>query len=125
MLMSELPVVSVRIPPELRSYANGHEEVMASGETVGDILEAVAHSYPALGHQLFCRDGELADGLCVYIGGLDLHHLSGLERPVEPEELLSLVAISKPNCPMGSGGNAPMAAKREATLPEGAISIGE
>ncbi|MGB9494134.1 MAG: hypothetical protein WCA83_04935 [Azonexus sp.] len=125
MLMSELPVVSVRIPPELRSYANGHEEVMASGETVGDILEAVAHSYPALGQQLFCRDGELAEGLCVYIGGLDLHHQSGLERPVEQEEMLSLVAISKPNCPMGSGGNAPMAERREASLPEGDISIGE
>ena len=38
MLMSELPVVSVHIPPALRAYADGREEVMASGETVGDFL---------------------------------------------------------------------------------------
>lgn len=73
MLMSEYPVVSVHIPPILRPLAEGRDEIMASGETVGEVLEAVGHEYPALGESLFCADRSLADGLAVYFGGTVLH----------------------------------------------------
>ena len=40
-MISELPVVTVHIPPLLRPLAGGNEEVTASGDTVGEVLEAV------------------------------------------------------------------------------------
>jgi len=101
MLMSEYPVVSVHIPPILRPLAEGRDEIMASGETVGEILEAVGHEYPALGESLFCADRSLADGFAVYFGGAVLHGRESLAMPVEQEEVVSIVAVANPSCPTG------------------------
>lgn len=102
MLMTESPVVSVHIPPTLRAFADGHDEVMASGETVGDVLSAVGHAYPELGVRLLCRDGGLADGLVVYIGGVILREREGLATPVALEEVVTLVATGQVACAAGN-----------------------
>lgn len=101
MLMSEYPVVSVHIPPILRPLAEGRDEIMASGETVGEVLEAVGHEYPALGESLLCADGSLADGLAVYFGGVMLHGRESLTMPVDQEEVVSIVVVANPSCPTG------------------------
>ena len=124
MLMSEYPVVSVHIPPILRPLAEGRDEIMASGETVGEVLEAVGHEYPALGESLFCADGSLADGLAVYFGGTVLHGRESLTMPVDQEEVLSIVAVANPSCPTGMVHTS--AARRPATgeEDEAVISVG-
>ena len=124
MLMSEFPVVSVHIPPALRAYADGREEVMASGETVGEILAAVAHSYPALGERLLCRDGGLAGGLHVYLGGASLSLAAALATPVAQEETVSLVADDAPSCPPASGGSLRLEKQPAELVADGDISIG-
>lgn len=101
MLMSEYPVVSVHIPLLLRPLADGRDEVTASGETVGEVLEAVGHEYPALGESLFCADGRLADGLAIYFGGAVLHGRESLAMPVDQEEVVSIIAVASPSCPPG------------------------
>lgn len=101
MLMSDCPVVSVHIPPVLRPLAEGRDEIMASGETVGEVLEALRHEYPALGESLLCADGSLADGLAVYFGGAVLHGRESLTMPVNQEEVVSIVAVANPSCPTG------------------------
>jgi len=101
MMISDCPVVSVHIPPILRHLAEGREEIMASGETVGEILEALGHEYPALGESLLCTDGSLADGLVVYFGGTVLHGRESLTMPVDQEEVVSIVAVANPSCPTG------------------------
>ncbi len=101
MLMSDYPVVSVHIPPILRPLAAGRDEIMASGETVGEVLEAVGHEYPALGESLFCADGSLADGLAVYFGGAALQGRESLAMPVNQEEVVSIVVVANPSCPTG------------------------
>ncbi len=125
MLMSEFPVVSVHIPPTLRAYTDGHEEVMASGETVGDILEAVGHTYPQLGEHLLCRDGELVAGLCIYLGGHSLRRRAALVTPVLLEGTLSVVVTGEPDCAIDTGGYARRAVQPAVTLPGGDISIGD
>ena len=101
MLMSDYPVVSVRIPPILRSFAEGRDEIMASGETVGEVLEAVSHAYPALGESLLCADGSLADGFALYFGGAVLHGRESMAKPVDQEEVVSIVVFANPSCPTG------------------------
>lgn len=125
MLMSEFPVVSVHIPPTLRTCTDGHAEVMASGETVGDILEAVGHTYPLLGEYLLARNGELSDALCVYLGGQRLHRRVALLTPVQLEETLSLVVTGEPSCAADAEGSAPRALQPAVTLRGGDISIGD
>lgn len=101
MLISDYPVVSVRIPPALRPLAEGRDEIMASGETVGELLEALGHKYPALGEALLCADGSLADGLAIYFGGAVLYGRESLAMPVDQAEVVSIVAVANPSCPAG------------------------
>lgn len=96
MLMSEFPVVSVHIPKELRSLVAGHEEVMASGETVEDLLRAVGHAYPEFAARVLCADGSLAEGLRVSLGASS--QTTRLAAPVEMEEVLSIFATGDPAC---------------------------
>ena len=96
MLMSEYPVLSVHIPPALTALTGGRDEVTASGATVGEVLQAVGRVWPAFSGRVLCGDGSLAAGLCVYRGGTPL--VQGLATPVEPEEVLSLVATGEIAC---------------------------
>lgn len=125
MLITESPVVSVHIPPSLRLYADGHDEVMASGETVGDVLSAVGHAYPALGSRLLCRDGGLADGLAVYIGGASLREREGLATPVALEEVVSIVAVGQVACAVGNVRTVPAGVPDSLSGEESVISLGE
>ena len=124
MLMSDYPVVSVHIPPILRPLAEGRAEIMASGETVGEVLEAVGHKYPALGESLLCADGCLADGLAVYFGGAVLHGRESLTMPVDQAEVLSIVAVANLSCPSGLSHTAASSRAAAGGEEEALISVG-
>ncbi len=124
MLMSEYPVVSVHIPPILRPLAEGRDEIMASGETVGEVLEAVGHEYPVLGESLLCADGRLADGLAIYCGGAILNGREGLTMPIDQEEVLSIVAVANPSCPTGLVHSAATGYPTTGDEDEAVISVG-
>jgi hypothetical protein len=124
MLMSDYPVVSVHIPPFLRSLAEGRDEIMASGETVGEVLEAVGHAYPALGESLLCADGSLADGLAVYFGGAEWHGRECLTMPVDQEEVVSIVVVANPSCPTGLVHTAASGRVATGDEDEAVISVG-
>ena len=118
MLMSEYPVVSVHIPPILAALTGGRDEVTASGETVGEVLQTVGRVWPAFYSRVLCGDGSLAAGLCVYLGGRPL--LQGLTTPVEPETVLSLVVTGEVACAVPSRPAAPGRADESPV-----ISLGE
>jgi hypothetical protein len=118
MLMSELPVVSVHIPMELRALAGGRDEVMASGETVGDVLRAVGHTYPDFAARVLCGDGQLAEGLSICLGGGT--QLEGLSSLVGQEEVLSILTTGVMACAVPAPERAPQS---EAPA-EALISIG-
>jgi hypothetical protein len=86
--MIDSPVVSVHIPVAFRAYAGGHEEVLASGETVAELLESVCHEYPAICSHLLTSDGKVQPKLDLYLGG---QSVSDLATAVDMEEVLSIV----------------------------------
>lgn len=90
-MLTESPVVTVHIPPLLRPYAGGREEIMASGETVGEVLEALGHEFPGFRSRLMQADGSLVSGLAVYLGATSVREMQGLATPVALEELISIV----------------------------------
>ena len=89
--MFEAPVVSVHIPLALRPYAGGHDEVTASGETVGEVLEAVVHEYPAIRSQLLAGDGGLRPGVALFLGPCAIRESGGLSTPIAQEEVWHIV----------------------------------
>jgi sulfur-carrier protein len=73
---------TVKIPPVLRAQTRGEAEVSAAGETVGDVLRALAAEHPDTEAQLFSPDGELNRYVNVYLNDEDVRVLDGLGTAV-------------------------------------------
>jgi hypothetical protein len=92
--MFDAPVVSVHIPLALRRYSSGREEITASGDTVGEVLEAVGHEYPDIRTSLISPEGDLQAGVAVFLGPRSISELQGLSTPIELAETLSIVSVA-------------------------------
>jgi molybdopterin synthase sulfur carrier subunit len=75
-----MPVV--KIPPVLRPAVSGMTQVEVDGNTVGDVLRALADQHPETGDQLFSADGELNRYVNVYVNDEDVRVQQGLETGV-------------------------------------------
>jgi molybdopterin synthase sulfur carrier subunit len=73
-------VSRIRIPPTFRDSTGGEREVQVQGATVRDLLEELVARFPALRGQVY--DGEVASFVNVYVEGVDIRTLGGLETPV-------------------------------------------
>jgi molybdopterin converting factor small subunit len=76
-------MTAVRIPPTLRAATGGEREVLASGETVGELLDDLTSRYPQLGSQLQYAN--------VYVDGEDIRTLDELETPVRQDSTVLLL----------------------------------
>lgn len=89
--MIECPVVAIHIPPVLRSFTKGHHEVIASGDTVGEVLDSLDHAHPGILARLVFANGHLSPDFDVYLGPRLVSRLQGLSTRVEQEELISII----------------------------------
>lgn len=86
---------TVRIPPVLRPQTGGESEVSAAGETVGEVLRALAEAHPETRQQLFGADGELNRYVNVYLNDEDVRVLDGLQtRAGEADTVVILPAMA-------------------------------
>ena len=77
----------------LRDQVEGQREVLASGETVREVLEDMTSRYPSLGAHLF-EDGELTPFVNVYVGRDDVRTLAGLDTHVSGSPVILLPAMA-------------------------------
>jgi MoaD family protein len=88
-------VSTVKIPPVLRTSTGGAREVDADGQTVGDVLRAVAAAHPATQTQIFSENGELNRYVNVYLNDEDVRVLDGLDTSVgETDTVMILPAMA-------------------------------
>jgi sulfur-carrier protein len=73
---------TVKIPPVLRARTGGDAELSVGGETVGEVLEALAEAHPDTRGQLFADDGALNRYVNVYLNDEDVRVLDGLGTAV-------------------------------------------
>jgi sulfur-carrier protein len=91
---------TVKIPPVLRARTAGASEVVAAGDTVGDVLRALADSHPDTREQLFSSEGELNRYVNVYLNDEDVRVLDGLGTAVADADTVVIL-------PAMAGGSAP------------------
>jgi sulfur-carrier protein len=91
---------TVKIPPVLRPQTGGDAEVAAGGETVGEVLRAIAEAHPGTRAQLFADGGELNRYVNVYLNDEDVRVLDGLETRVSNSDTVVIL-------PAMAGGGRP------------------
>jgi molybdopterin converting factor small subunit len=84
-------MATVRIPPVLRPSVGGEKELRADGDSVGEILRALAEEHPDTQTQLFASDGELNRYVNVYLNDEDVRVLDGLDTAVGDSDTLVIL----------------------------------
>jgi sulfur-carrier protein len=82
--MSEQPSIRVLIPTPLRRYTSGEGRVTATGETVGELLDALDQQYPGLKAQICDDDGRIRRFVNVFVNGRNVRDADGEETPLRP-----------------------------------------
>ena len=83
--------VQVNLPTILRSHAGGAKTVSVEGSTVGQVLVALAGSYPGLSGQVIDDNGSLHKFVNVYVNDDDVRYLSSLDTPVKDSDEISIL----------------------------------
>jgi len=86
---------TVRIPPVWRRHTGRKAELEVEGSTVGEVLGSLATEWPDLKRRLYGADGQLAQGLSVFVNHDSIRHLKGQDTPVaEGDRVLILIAMA-------------------------------
>ncbi len=83
--------VSVRIPTQLRTLADGAAEVAVEGRTVGEVLAALDAAHPGFRGRLFDDGGQLRRFVNVFVADEDVRFLKGLDTEVTPGTTVSII----------------------------------
>jgi molybdopterin synthase sulfur carrier subunit len=83
--------VSVRIPTPLRSFTAGKEVVLASGTTVGEVLENLDSAHPGLKDKLCDERGRVRRFVNIYANDEDIRFLEELDTPLDEGDEVSIV----------------------------------
>lgn len=85
--------ITIRLVEPLRQWCGGEAEVTLAQPlaTVGEALLALAARWPAVGPELVRDDGRLRAGLVIFINDEDSRYRGGLEAPLTPGDILSLL----------------------------------
>ncbi|HEY7931074.1 MAG TPA: ubiquitin-like small modifier protein 1 [Acidimicrobiales bacterium] len=81
----------VRIPTVLRPAMGGQNQVTVEGATIGQVLENLTATYPAIKGQLLNDDGTLHRFLNVYVNDDDVRYLGGVDAPVANDDEITLL----------------------------------
>jgi adenylyltransferase/sulfurtransferase len=94
-------MIKILIPYALRAFTGHNAEVEVEGGTVGEAINALANSYPALKTHLFTEDGQLRDFINLFVGGANINSLQGLDTPIADNGELMIVPAIAGGCAGG------------------------
>jgi MoaD family protein len=87
--------VTIKLPTQLRSAADGQSEAQVSAATVREALDGLCSQHPELRNRLLDDGADLRRFVNVYLRGEDIRFLSGLDTEVaEGDELTILPAVA-------------------------------
>ena len=81
---------TVRVPPVLRDAVGGARQLDAEGDTVGQLLDHLFGSHPALRDRV-TENGELSRFVNVYVNDRDVRYRDGLATRIGPSDTVILL----------------------------------
>lgn len=81
----------IRIPSQLRSHTQSHENLEYPGVILQDILLQLLKQYPSLKPYLLDERGEIVSFVTLYLNGQDIRFLNHQQTPVNEKDVISIV----------------------------------
>jgi molybdopterin converting factor small subunit len=75
----------------LRPTVGGERVVAADGATLRELIQNVDSQHPGFAGQLLETDGAQRRFVNIYVNDEDIRYLKGLDTPVEPGDVISIL----------------------------------
>jgi molybdopterin synthase sulfur carrier subunit len=82
----------VRFPALMKYYVDNQTEFSVDGATVAELLENLLIRYPALRSHLLDSNSQLRRHFNIFVNGIHLRELSGMETILNEEDQVILMA---------------------------------
>jgi molybdopterin converting factor small subunit len=76
----------------MRYYVEGQSEFFADGSTVSELFGNILARYPALKAHLFDSNGNLRRHFNIFVNGVHLRELNGMNTPLKDDDRVILMA---------------------------------
>ena len=83
---------TVRFPDPMKFYVDHKSEFFVAGSTVNELIENVLAKYPALKPHLFDANGDLRRHFNIFVNGIHLRELAGMETQLKEDDKIILMA---------------------------------
>ena len=83
---------TVRFPALMKFYVDNQTEFEVNGSTVSELVDNVLIRYPALKPHLFDSTGGLRRHFNIFVNGVHLRDLNGMETPLKEGDKVILMA---------------------------------
>ena len=91
-------MATVRFPALMKYYVDNQTEILVSGSTVNELVENMLGKYPALKPHLFDSAGNLRRHFNIFVNGVHIRELNGLETRVNEDDKVILMASAAGGC---------------------------
>lgn len=82
----------VRFPALMKYYVDNQSELSVDGTTVAEVLDNILMRYPTLKTHLFDSNGNLRRHFNIFVNGVHLRDLSGMETDLKEDDKVILMA---------------------------------
>jgi sulfur-carrier protein len=82
--------VTVRIPPPLRTFTEGKDEVTVQGGTVGEIIDALEANAPGIKERIADEKG-VRRSVNIFLGEEDIRFLDALGTELKDGDVVSII----------------------------------
>ena len=82
----------VRFPALMKYYVNNQSEFFVAGSTVAELLDNLLARYPTLKVHLFEPNGDLRRHFNIFVNGVHLRELNGMDTVLNEEDKVILMA---------------------------------
>ena len=83
---------TVRFPALMKFYVDNQSEFEVNGSSVAELIDNILLRYPALKPHLFDTTGVLRRHFNIFVNGVHLRDLNGMETPLKEGDTIILMA---------------------------------
>jgi molybdopterin converting factor small subunit len=83
---------TVRFPNVMKYYVNNQAEFSISATTVQSLIDQIVLKYPSIKFHLLDSEGQLRRHFNIFINGVHIRDLNGMETPLKEDDKVILMA---------------------------------
>jgi molybdopterin converting factor small subunit len=83
---------TVRFPAVMKYYVNNQVEFFVPAATVKEVVDQVIEQYPSIKFHLVDSEGNLRKHFNVFVNGIHIRDLNGMNTPLHEEDKVILMA---------------------------------